>query len=98
MVSFSKLPGMVAFCIVVLTRTLGSAAPVPQTDDHDGVAAITDPVLMGVVDPALTGVASGVVDTIDGSLGTPVGELVHNVGDAISNVAPAVEDTMYVQH
>ena len=29
MVSFSKLPGIVAFCVVVLAATLGSAAPVP---------------------------------------------------------------------
>ena len=33
MVSFSKLPSVVAFCVVVLTKTLGSATPVPQTDD-----------------------------------------------------------------
>jgi len=30
MVAFSKLPGIIAFCIVVFTKTLGSAAPVPD--------------------------------------------------------------------
>jgi hypothetical protein len=30
MVAFSKLPGIVALCIVVFTKTLGSAAPVPN--------------------------------------------------------------------
>ena len=29
MVSFSKLPGIVAFCVVALATTLSSAAPVP---------------------------------------------------------------------
>ena len=40
MVSFSKLPGIVAFCIVVLTNTLGSAAPVPDSG-QGGVAKST---------------------------------------------------------
>ena len=41
MVSFSKLPGMVAFSIVVLARTLGSAAPAPEDDSSP--AAVADP-------------------------------------------------------
>jgi hypothetical protein len=31
MVAFSKLPWIVALCIVVFTKTLGSAAPVPDS-------------------------------------------------------------------
>jgi hypothetical protein len=65
MVSFSKLPGMVALCIVVLTRTLGSAAPVPQTQDVGGVAAITEPALIDVADALLTGVGSTVGGAAD---------------------------------
>jgi hypothetical protein len=97
MVSFSKLPGMVAFCIVFLTRTLGSAAPVPQRDGYSGLAGITEPVLNGVANPLLTGVGNGVVNLIDGRLGGPVGEIVQGLGDTVTNVAPAVEGTVYVQ-
>jgi hypothetical protein len=85
MVSFSKLPGMVAFCIVFLTRTLGSAAPISQRDG--GLAGITEPVLNGVANPLLTGVGSGVVNLIDGRLGGPVGEIVQGLGDTVTNVA-----------
>ena len=101
MVSFSKLPGMVAFCIVVLTKTLGSAAPVAQTNDgaatDHGLASISEPLLSGVVDPLTEGVGGAV-----GRVGeaTP-DELVDSIGgggaDTLTNVAPAAHDTMYVQ-
>ena len=102
MVSFSKLPGMVAFCIVVLTRTLGSAAPVPQTNDDGaatdhGLASISDPLLSDVADPLLTGVGSGVASLADGTLADTVDVIVEGAGDALANLAPAVHDTMYVQ-
>jgi len=51
---FSKPPGVVALCIVVLTRTLGSAGPVPQDDDDandGGLASLTAPAVEGLVNP-----------------------------------------------
>jgi hypothetical protein len=45
MVSFSKIPGMITLCIVVLTGTLGSAAPqaVSESDDDSGLAGVAKP-------------------------------------------------------
>ena len=101
MVSFSKLPGIVAFCIVVLTRTLGSAAPVPQTNDgaptDHGLASISEPLLSGVANPLLTGVGNGVADLADGTLADTADDILKGAGDTFANLAPAVHDTMYVQ-
>ena len=102
MVSFSKLPGIVAFCIVVLTRTLGSASPVPQ-GDSGGLAAIIEPALMGVANHLLTGIGSAVAGAAGGTPETTnqrVGHLhkrLQNAGVSAANLAPAVQDTMYVQ-
>ena len=102
MVSFSKLPGIVAFCIVVLTRTLGSASPVPQ-GDSGGLAAIIEPALMGVANHLLTGVGSAVAGAAGGTPETTnqrVGHLhkrLQNAGVSAANLAPAVQDTVYVQ-
>jgi hypothetical protein len=43
MVSFSKIPGMITLCIVVLTGTLGSAAPQAVSDDGSGLAGVSKP-------------------------------------------------------
>ena len=84
MVSFSKLPGMVGLCIVVLISTLAFAAPVRQDDDDGdcsgGLATITEPIVMGIANPLLKGAGMG-------------------LPSAAANAAPAVdpEDTVYVQ-
>ena len=98
MVYFSKLPGMVALCIVVLARTLGSAAPVPQIHDVGGVAAITE-ALVDVADPLLTGVGSAVGGAADAKpeaddpLGDPLHDILKDAGIALTNASPAVWDT-----
>ena len=73
MVSFSKLPGMVSFYIVVLTRTLGSAAPVPQTNDDEnesGLPALLAPAVEDVVNPLLTGAGDAVANAGSAAWGT----------------------------
>jgi len=107
MVSFSKLPGMVALCIVVLTRTLGSAAPVPQhddDDDDDGLDAVLAPIVGGVVAPLTSGIGRGVAGLGAGGdqsladlLGQLLADAIQGTGVAVANVAPAVQDTVYVQ-
>jgi hypothetical protein len=113
MVSFSKLPGMVALCIVVLTSTLGSAAPVPQNNGHEsGLPALVAPAVEGVAIPLLKGVGDavaedGVHEVTDG-LGDTLDEDLHAVGKigatveegagvAVANAGSAVWGTVYVQ-
>jgi len=113
MVSFSKLPGMVALYIVVLTRTLSSAVPVPQNnDDESGLAALVAPVVEGVAIPLFRGVGNavaqdGVHEVTDG-LGDALDEDLHAVGAigatveegagrAIANAGSALWGTVYVQ-
>jgi len=96
MVSFSRLPGMVAFCIVVFTRTLASAVPIPQGDDdekHDGgLAGLTAPAVEGVVEPLSTGFGRGVAGAAAGTqqtadiLGDAMENLLHTLGGVAGNV------------
>jgi len=112
MVSFSKTPGTVALCVVVLTRTLASAAPAPRRRAFSHTTGF-NPLLAGIIGPitsgagkALSSAASGTYETAD-LLGDSLGTLLNTLGDvaanvesgvgiAVGNVTPALEDTMYV--
>ena len=89
MFSFSKLPGMIAICIIFLSRTITSAAPVPRHDDDDNYGSIHDiinPLVDGILNPLLIGAGKGVAGAAAGTVqiadlgGDTVSALAHIVG------------------
>ncbi|KAF8924480.1 hypothetical protein BGZ47_003983 [Haplosporangium gracile] len=89
------LVATIAFALLVLLQTASTtvdAAPVGHDDDNDGgLAALTEPAVMGLANPLTTGVGRGVAGAAAGTqqtadlLGDAVSELLHVLGGVAAN-------------